>query len=355
MTDRFALLKFVVFGLVCLGFAAWIVSVIGNISFEDRTGYQAEFADVQGLLVNDAVKVSGVTVGKVTGVEVVPGGTALVSFEVKDDVPIAEDAQVTVRWRDVFGLRFLYVAPGSGERVEAGHRFPAAQTSAPVDLNNLLQRLVPVMGALAPEQQNEVLEALSEALVGREQEVQSLIREGASLTNAVASRDTELRNLIDNAATIMDAYAAREQQLRGLLDSFVEVSETVADRNDELESAIVLIADAQQELRRLLAENDVELRGALDEADLVTSILSVNHDNLNDILRTLPSGLVSYHLISRLGQWFNIRAVGVSLDYEPVSTERGATLPEQRYDHHQGESDGAALRSFFQTAPGGVG
>lgn len=351
MSDRFALIKFIIFTVVCLGFSAWLIAVIGNISLESREGYEAEFANVEGLLVNDAVKVSGVTVGKVTGIEVIPGGTALVHFEISDDVPMREDAEVSVRWRDVFGLRFLYVTPGGGSEVDPGHRYPVAQTAAPTDLNVLLGRLVPVMNALAPEQQNQVLQALSEALVGNEQEVRDLLSEGASLTQAIASRDDELRSLIGNAATVMDAYAAREAQLRGLIENFADVSETVAARNDELIGAVVGIADAQEELGRLLEANDGNLRGAFDELEAITTVLALNHENIEELLETSGKGLVSYHLISRIGQWFNIRAVGVSEDYQPVSTERGAELPEQRYDHHEGSS--SALGTFF-AVPGGA-
>lgn len=355
MNDRFALLKFAIFTVVCLGFSAWLVAVIGNISLADRTDYEAEFANVQGLLVNDDVKVSGVTVGKVTGISVIPGGTALVEFELNDTVPIHEDAQLSVEWRDVFGLRFLYLEPGGGAEVESGHRFPQAQTSAPVDLNVMLDRLVPVMNALAPDLQNQVLQALSEALVGNEQEVRDLLSEGASLTQAIGSRDQELRALIQNAATVMDAYASQEQQLRGLLDNFAEVSETVAARNDELIGSIVGIADAQEELGRLLEANDGNLRGALDELEAITAILSVNHDNVRELLRTSGKGLVSYHLISRIGQWFNIRAVGVSEDYETISTERGAELPPKTHtqDREPRDDSSAGVGSFF-SVPGGA-
>lgn len=331
MGDKHPLLYFSLFTVVCLGFAAWIVATIGNISpFEDRTAYQAEFADVTGLIVNDAVKVSGVTVGKVTGIEVAPGGTAVVTFEVDDELPVTDEAVVTVRWRDVFGLRFLYVAPGTGEPVEPGHRFPLEHTRSPTDLGLLLQRLVPFMRALSPEIQNEVLQALSEGLVGRTEEVRSIIDRGGDLTQALASREAEIGRLLDNSATILQAYEAREEDFRRFLDSFADVADTVAARNDTLEDAVVTIADAQAELAERLEATDEDIRGILDALDAITMVLSVNHDNLEDIVEFSGRGLVSYHLISRVGQWFNVRAVGGSIDYCTVTTDRGAELPDLR-------------------------
>lgn len=348
MNERHPLLKFAVFALVCIGFSAWIVVVIGNLSLEDRTSYAADFDNVQGLLVNDAVKISGVTVGKVTATEVVQGGTARVRFEVRDGIELGPDTHVSVRWRDVFGLRYLYLEPAGEVAVDADHVFPQDQTSAPADLAGLLQDLTPVIRALDPEQQNEVLEALSGALSGHTVEVRSLIRDGGDLLQAVASKEDELSRLIGNSATVIEAYAAREQQLRGLLDSFADVSESVAARNDTLENAIITLADAQSELRRFVDANDEELRLALDELDDITSVLSVNHDNLEDILRTSGRGLVSYHRISRLGQWFNIRAVGVSSDYETISAERGAELPERRGGGSTGSGSARGVHGFFQ-------
>jgi phospholipid/cholesterol/gamma-HCH transport system substrate-binding protein len=349
MNERFPLLKFSIFTAVCLGFTAWLVIMIGNISFDARTTYAGEFTDVQGLLVNDDVKVSGVTVGKVQRIEHLPGGTARVSFSVRDDVRIPEDSTLAIRWRNVLGLRFLYIEPGSeGEVIAADHTFPTDQTRSPADLGSLLQRMAPFVQALEPELQNQVLQAFSEALVGREDEVRSLISQGAELTQTIASRDAEIESMLSNSVTVLDAYARREQQLRGLLDSFAEVSDTLASRNDELEAAIVTLADGQEELRRFVETNRSELEGTFDALGDLSDVLGADHSQLSFALETTPRGLVGYHLISRSGQWFNNRAVGASVGGAVVSTERGAGYPRGG-----GEADrGQALSEFLG---GGLG
>ena len=347
MTDRHPLLKFGIFTIVCLGFAAWIIAVVGNYSFDDfsRTDYAGVFTDASGLLVNDAVKISGVTVGKVTGIEVADGGKARVNFSLNDDIELGSETQLEIRWRDVFGLRFLYLHPaGEGDPLPAGHEFEEQDTIGPADLGLLLERITPFMRALDPDQQNQVLQALSEALVGRTQEVRDLVQRGASLTQAVAAREEEIGRVLENSATVLDAYARREADLRALIDRFAEVADTLAGRNDELESAVVTIADAQAELRRLLEANDAEIRATLDELDEITTVLSFNRDNLEDLATFSGRGIVAYHRISRLGQWFNIRAVGVSSDYEELSSERDGHLPERRTD---ASATSTSLARFF--------
>ncbi len=329
MNDRLPGLKFLGFTFVCLAFSAWLIATIGNVSIGGRVEYAAEFHDVSNLLPNDNVKVAGVSVGKVNSIEVLPGGTALVRFEVDSTVPVTADSRIEVRWRDVIQLRFLYIVPGEGDRAEPGSTFPLAQTQGPADLNQLLQRLTPVMRGLDPAVSNLVVEAFRDALVDRTDEVRTLIEDGAELAQVLAGRDEELRRLLGNAAVVLDAYAQRESELRALLDSFADVATTVAARNDTLEDAVVSLADAQAELRRFVEANDGELRGALDELDAITAILSVNRDNLENVIRTTGRGLVAYHRVSRLGQWFDVNGVGVSVDEEEYSSQRGGHLPEE--------------------------
>lgn len=350
MTDRLSGTKFVIFTIICVGFSLYLASVIGNWSFEARTPYQAEFASAQGLLVNDAVKISGVTVGKVTGIEVTQAGTAMVSFEVDDEHELTDEGGATIRWRDVFGLRFLYVEPGAGEPVDAGHVYGTGATAGAVDLNVLLERLVPVMTALDPEVQNELLEALSTGLVGRDQDVQELIEDGARLTSALASRDQQIEALVTDATTVVSAYANRREELQGLLASFADVAESIASRNDLLESSVVRVADAQEELDRLLADNDAELRRLLDEAEEVVSVVASRTDALEGLLETAGEGLISYHLISRDGQWFNIRPPGTSVGGRVVTTERGAQLPPR--DPDAGPATGSAAMAGFLSGGG---
>lgn len=342
--SRLPLVQVGAFTLVCLLFTGWLVVVMGNISFESRDSYAAEFRDVQGLLVNDDVKISGVTLGKVESIDHLPGGTAEVTFSLRDDIELPEDSRVVVRWRDVFGLRFLYVEPGESDvMVSPDTTFPVEQTRAPADLGSMLHRLTPFIRALNPDLQNQVLEALAEGLVGREEEVRSLIARGGQLTQAVATRDQEIESLLTNSATVLEAYARREEQLRGLLDSFAEVSATLSARNDEIEDAIVELADGQQELRRFIEDNEDEVRGALDALEDLTDVTSQQRDDLSRTLATAPRGFVAYHLISRTGQWFNIRAVGVSSDGTVISTERGAAYPRE-----DGSADsGGDLGAFF--------
>ena len=346
------IIRFAVFTAFCLLFAGWLTVTLGNITLgADRVAYTARFDDVTGLLVNDNVKISGVTVGKVTGIQVDDGGAALVTFTVNDDVRVPEDSTIEIRWRDVFGLRYLYVQPGDSDVLAAGSEdgvdFPQDQTLAPTSIGTFLSRITPFIKALEPNLQNEVLRALESSIVGREQEIRDIVSDGADLTTALASRDVQIERILQNASTIFDEYAQRGDDIRSLVDSLVSITDTLARRNDTLDTAVTALADLQDEFGTLVEANEDELRLALDALETTAATLEQNSDDLDEFLANTPA-LVTYHRVSRLGQWFNVRAVGTSTDYQTLDAERGAELPPRRND---GSSNAASL---FQ-APLGTG
>lgn len=356
MSGERPLLKFVAFSAVCIAFAAWLVVTIGNISlFASRTTYEAEFADATGLVENDAVKVAGVEVGKVESIHV-ERGRAIVRFSVRDDIRLGESTSVGVRWRNLLGLRYLYVYPSGDGDIEAGHRFPVTRTLQVADFGLLMERITPVMRSLDPEVGNVVVRALGDVLSGREERIQNLIAEAGDLTNTLADRDQQIGSILQNGARLAGAYAERREALRSLLGDFADVSETLAARNDEIERIIVDLAAAQQELADFVDRNDEHIHGTIDELDEITSILAVNHENLENIVTYMGRGLVFYHRTSRWGEWFNIRVVGSSHDEEGQESERDASLPPRQGEGGDGEASGPAgfLRAGMRGTAGGV-
>lgn len=361
MSGTYPALKFAAFAVVCAVFAVWIVTMIGNLSlFESHTSYEAVFDDATGLLENDEVRIAGVPVGRVDSVTV-ERGRAVARFSVRDDVELGQDTTVGIRWRGVIGLRYLYVYPDGDGALEPDHRFPPERTFGPASIAVALERITPVMRSLEPEVQNLFLEAMEEALVGREEEIQSLIHEAGSLTQTLAGRDEEIGRILDNAAVLMDVLAERDDDVRAMFSSFAESAELIASRNDRLEAFIVQLADTQSEFRRLLEANEGEIRGVLAELDDVLEVLSAHEDELEDVLKYSGEGIVSYHKISRWGQFFNVRFVGVSASEDEVGDDgRGAELPPRREfqdtsdddpdrvpDPRQGSGSSASMAGLF--------
>ena len=78
------LVKLLVFIVVTTLATSVLVVLIGNISFTPKHEYRAVFVDATGVVKGDDIRIAGVKVGTVKGVEVVDRTRARVTFSVDD-------------------------------------------------------------------------------------------------------------------------------------------------------------------------------------------------------------------------------------------------------------------------------
>jgi phospholipid/cholesterol/gamma-HCH transport system substrate-binding protein len=312
VTGRFPGLKFGAFAIVCVLAATWTMTVTGGLRLLASTHtLSVELPDAAGLVVGDAVKIAGDEVGRVRSMRLVDT-IAVAEIDLDDDVPITDTWQAGVRWRNLLGQRFLYLYPAPGGMpLTDGATIPADRIRRSADLARVLDDLGPLLTALDPGQVNTVVAALDTALTGHTDEVRDLVSDLGSLTTALADRDAQIATLTDNAAAVLSAYAERDEEIRDLLTDSADIATTLAERDDVLVGAITDIGALQSELGRLLTANDAHIRGSTRSLATTSATIGANRDELAQAVATLPQGLATYLLISRWGQWFNIRTVAV--------------------------------------------
>jgi phospholipid/cholesterol/gamma-HCH transport system substrate-binding protein len=247
---------------------------------------EAVFENAPPIQTNTAVRVAGVNVGKVSQVEPLGGDSPGVRVVMKLEdsaLPIHKNAEIKARERIFLeGNLFLDVHPGTPDagEVEDGDTIPASQTSAPVQLDQVLgtlksdtrrdlQRLLVGYGdALAGQPQpgedadqdpatqgetggealNDTLgysgEALrnsaivNDATLGTElHDLSKLVAGQQKVMGALASRETQLKELITNFNTTMAALASEEGTLRETVRQLPRVLEAARPALDNLNRA----------------------------------------------------------------------------------------------------------------------
>src|SRR3546814_8356678 len=101
--------KSIIFVVVTVLATTVLAGTIRNSSSGTKTEYRALFSDATSLNEGDDVRVSGVKVGTVTGVEVAEDRLAEVTFTVSRDVDLTEGTSAELRFRNVVGQRYLHV------------------------------------------------------------------------------------------------------------------------------------------------------------------------------------------------------------------------------------------------------
>jgi phospholipid/cholesterol/gamma-HCH transport system substrate-binding protein len=271
------------------GLIALVVILIGtflaftkDIPFTRPYELKATFENSPPIQKNQAVRIAGVDVGKVSKIEPVGGDSPAVVVTMKltnEALPIHKDATVKVRPRIFFeGNNFFDIHPGSPSSPElhSGDVIPASQTSAPVQLDQVLgtlqadtrknlrklldgyggalnnkpqsgeddDQVADVKGKTAGQALNQTLDYSPEALRGAAIVNQSLL--GADLHDlsklvsgqqrvfaALDTHEGSLKDLITNFNTTMAALAAEQDNLRQtvhLLPGLLEAADPALDK-----------------------------------------------------------------------------------------------------------------------------
>jgi phospholipid/cholesterol/gamma-HCH transport system substrate-binding protein len=385
MRGRFrTLAKVLVFLLLSAVFTVGLAVKIGNIQlFAHDYSLSAVFTDAAGVFKGDDVKLAGVDVGRVTGTSI-EDGKAVVRFTLDKDVKLTTDSIVAIRWRNVLGLRFLYVYPGDGggRELHAGDVVPVTHTQDAGDIGKFLNELGPILQAINPNEANAFLQAVNEALGGSEVAIRELLDSAAVLSTSLGSKDRDIGRLVKNSATVLSAYASQSRNIGTILDDLDILGAKLAGINGQIDSLVTNFADVQQQLDRILVKNRGNIDATLSDLQSVAGTLDANRVNLARTLCSLPTGLAPYYETSSWGQWFNVRVTEIVFKDQsgaPISSadetseQRGpgpqhpvtcGGAPSLQKGHRKGTaaaastpSGGSSLRAFVEsvTASGTVG
>jgi ABC-type transporter Mla subunit MlaD len=257
-----------------------------DIPFTRPFELRAVFQNAPPIQTNSAVRIAGVEVGKVSKVESLGGDSpgVRVTMKLKDEaLPIHEDAQIELRERIFLeGNVFMNIKPGTSDapEVEDGDTIPATQTSAPVQLDQVLGTLQAntrkdlqdllvgygdalngqpqpgedddqdpdVKGETAGQALNQSLQYAPDALrqsaivnqatLGSElHDISKLIAGQQKVTAALSSREGSLKDLLSNWNITTTALAAQETDLSATVRELPKVLEAARPALDNLNAA----------------------------------------------------------------------------------------------------------------------
>ena len=111
---------------------ALLAITIGNVSFGSTKAYKAVFTDATGVVKGDDVRIAGVKVGSVKGVEIVdrdPGAGRRSTSPTTPRSPSSTYA--TIRYRNLVGQRYIALTEGTGGAGVAARRAPRSRWRGP--------------------------------------------------------------------------------------------------------------------------------------------------------------------------------------------------------------------------------
>jgi phospholipid/cholesterol/gamma-HCH transport system substrate-binding protein len=253
--------------------------------------YRALFAEAGGLTAGNDVKVSGVTKGSVTGVEL-SHGKALVTFTLDSAVHLGAETTAHIRTGTVLGARMLTLEPAGGGTLHASDTIPLTHTSSPYSLTDAVSDFTVNTAGTDTRALTQSLDTLSDTIDTMAPQLGPTFDGLTQLSRTLNGRNESLTNLLKSAADVTGILAERSQQVNTLLLDANTLLGVLDQRRYAIVNLLANTSALAQQLSGLVHDNEAELAPTLQQLNSVTAMLEKNRDNIAKAL----AGLAKYQV-----------------------------------------------------------
>lgn len=278
---RLVALKFAAFATVSLLLLVLLVNTMHNGVKGDTHDYDALFTDVSGLRVGDDVKVAGVRVGRVNGIDV-HGDDARVRFSLSAGQPILDNTHLVMRYQNLVGQRYLaMVQPAQhGPALPPGATVPATLTDPGFDLTALLNGFRPLFEVLQPQDVNRLATSLVQVLQGEGGTVESLLQQTTRLTTFVADRDRVIGEVLTNLTPVLRDLGGHDEDLSRTVVSLKQLMAGLAKDRASIGSSIDSVSSLIGSTSRLLEDSRRPLVASVRQLRTVGRMMGATREQI---------------------------------------------------------------------------
>lgn len=285
--------------LMVLAFNASSLPFIGG-----GDDYSAALTEAGGLRDGDDVRIAGVTVGKVTGVDL-EGSHVRVDFRVTEDVAFGPSTGASVRIKTLLGEKYVGLEPRGAGRMRVGAQIPLSRTVSSYDVVTAFSDLTRTTERIDTDQLARSLDVLATEFRDTPENVRGALDGLSRLSTTIASRDEKLRELLRAADSVTGTVAEQNAVVDKLIkDADLLVAE-LETRREAIHTLFTNTSALAEQVTGLVKDNRAELRPALEQLKGVLATLQDHEQDLRDTIRAMAPFTRLFANTLGTGPWFD--------------------------------------------------
>jgi phospholipid/cholesterol/gamma-HCH transport system substrate-binding protein len=318
-----------VVGVVCLAVLIGLVAVamkLDDLAALTAAGsYRAAFRDASGLAPGNEVRVAGVRIGKVTGVELAGARAGRsgqpyvrVRFRVDEDgIRLGRETGASIRIKTVLGQKYLALEPKGPGRLADGAQIPLERTASPFDVVEAVTGLAGTLDQIDSQQLATAFTTIADTFADTPASVRTSLDGLSRLSKSVSDRDAQLRELLSRARSVTAVLASRDEEFRKLVADGNLLLAEVSRRRDAIHDLLVGTDSLSTQLSGLVTDNRAQLEPALRELRGVVAILQRNRTNLEQTITRMGPFVNAFANVTGNGRWFDSYVAGLVQPFVP--------------------------------------
>lgn len=274
--------------------------------------HQALFSEAGGIAVGNDVTLSGIRIGSVTDVAL-DNGDALVTFTTEGRFPLGSLTTAHIRTGSLLGERVLTLEPDGEGTLRPGDVIPVSRTSSPYSLTDALSELTANTADTDTDALNASLDTLAETLDEIAPQLGPTFDGLSRLSRSINSRNENLASLLKSATRVTQVLGERSGQLNTLILNADALLGVLNDRREAIVDLIANTSAVSQQLRGLVADNQEQLRPAMEKMNAVTAVLEKNRDNITEMLPNMRKFMLAQGETLANGPYYNAYVPNLAL------------------------------------------
>lgn len=263
-TVRRRLLGLLLIAVVCAFFVVTVLfydkaftPVVPVTLMADHTGNE--------LTAGADVMVRGLPVGIVKSISTTGDGAQLdlsIQPDMVDQIPANVTAQLLPK--TLFGERYVDLeipASPSPQHLAAGDVIGQDRTQAGIEVEKVLDDLLPVLQAVQPQKLSVTLTAISTALQGRGAQLGQTLTQLGQYVGQLNPQLPTLEHDLSALTKTADTYTQAAPNLLNALNDLTTTSETIVDQRTNLENLYGTVTTASNNLNEFLSANENNIIG----------------------------------------------------------------------------------------------
>lgn len=277
------------------------VAAVRHFAGPENLRITASFDRVVGLYEGDDVRILGVKVGTVTGIDR-QTSQVLVHLEVDDGIRVPADASAVVIAPTLVSGRYVQLTPvyTEGATMAQGSVVPPSRTHVPAefdDLKSALNRLGTDLGPNGPGAKDgkgslsRAVDTAAANLEGRGKSMHDTLVELSNAVTTLSNSRNDIFGTVRAMAEFTEMLAETDAEMRSFTTNTAALSGQLADSRELLAKTLADLAKLEPQLQAYLKTDTPLLHSTTNRLSTLSTLLAGNRQNLGDILQVAPTAI----------------------------------------------------------------
>lgn len=316
--------------ITCVGISYVSATYIGltDSLFHRQYTVSLDLSRTGGLFENAEVTYRGVTVGKVSTLQLTPTGVRA-KLLLDKKTPVPSDAVAVVAERSAVGEQYVELEPSrrGGPYLHDGSVIPRSRTQLPITATQLLLHLDKLLNSVNRKDLSTVISELNAAFANTGPALQALLDNGDQLLTSASANLGPTTRLIEDGRVVLDTQLASADSIRSFAKHLRSLTRQLDESDPDLRRLLDNGAASAPEVTDLLHRLDPSLGLLLGNLVTIGGLASVRLPGIRQILVEYPDVVAGGLTVVADGT----SHVGLVLDSVPPPCTKGYGSTQKRY------------------------